>query len=197
MMDGYKRRTEMKKEKIKRAAMELFMTYGIEKVSMAEIAKKANVSPVTIYNYFGTKDELSKKVITDMFDEMWLERTRLIQSDMPFQEKMEKMMFETSEFSGMANPDFLKELMSSSPEMKRIVEETYQKYVNVLLQFIDEGKKEGLINKDISNEAFVLYFDILKEASSKIEVTADKDKNQRMIKDLVTLVFYGLLGKPE
>lgn len=197
MMDGYKRRTEMKKEKIKRAAMELFMTYGIEKVSMAEIAGKANVSPVTIYNYFGAKEELSKRVISDMLEEMWQERIQWIQSELPFQEKIEKMIFETTEFSGMANPDFLKELMSSSPEMRRIVEEVYQKHLNALLQFIDEGKREGSINKDISNEAYVFYFNILKEASAKIEVTADKDRNQRMVKDLVTLVFYGLLGKPE
>ncbi|MDF2910995.1 MAG: hypothetical protein K0Q56_1876 [Sporolactobacillus laevolacticus] len=195
-MDGYKRRTEIKKEKIKRTAIELFTTYGIEKVSIAEIANKANVSPVTIYNYFGTKEELSKKVISDMLEEAWQGRIQLINSDLPFQKKMEKMIFETTDFAGMVNPDFLKEIMSNSPEMKKIVEDVYQRYLSVLLKFIEEGKKEGSINKEISDETIVFYFNVLKEASGKIEVTGDKDKNQRLMKELVTLLFYGLSNKP-
>jgi AcrR family transcriptional regulator len=196
-MDGYKRRTEIKKDKIKRAAIELFTTYGIEKVSIAEIASKASVSPVTIYNYFGTKEELSKKVISDMLEEVWQERIEMIHSDLPFQKKIEKMIFETTDFVGIVNPDFLKEIMSNSPEMKKIVEDVYQKYEFVLLNFIAGGKKEGSINKEISDETIMFYFNILKEASGKIEVTGDKNKNQRLMKELVTLLFYGLSSKPE
>ena len=47
-MDGYQRRTEKKKENIRNAAFELFKVYGVEKVSIAEIAKKAT-SPLLPY----------------------------------------------------------------------------------------------------------------------------------------------------
>ena len=53
-MDGFNRRKEQKKESIRRAALELFKVYGFKKVSINDIASKAGVSQVTIYNHFGS-----------------------------------------------------------------------------------------------------------------------------------------------
>ena len=57
-MDGFERRKEQSKEDIRRAAEELFSRFGAEKVSVNDIARKAGVSQATIYNNFGSKDEL-------------------------------------------------------------------------------------------------------------------------------------------
>jgi len=46
------------KEDIRRAAEELFSRFGADKVSVNDIARKAGVSQATIYNNFGSKDEL-------------------------------------------------------------------------------------------------------------------------------------------
>jgi AcrR family transcriptional regulator len=62
-LDGFQRRRELKKSHILQAALALFMEFGIQKVSIKEIAAKANVSQVTIYNYFGGKDQLVHDVI--------------------------------------------------------------------------------------------------------------------------------------
>ena len=51
-MDGFERRKEQKKESIRRAALELFQNYGFKKVSVNDIAERAGVSQVTIYNGF-------------------------------------------------------------------------------------------------------------------------------------------------
>lgn len=50
-MNGFERRKERKKESIRQAAMQLFMEHGMRKVSIGEIADKAGVSQVTIYNF--------------------------------------------------------------------------------------------------------------------------------------------------
>src|SRR5271157_6627411 len=57
-MDGFERRKEQSKEDIRRAAEELFSKFGADKVSVNDIAHKAGVSQATIYNNFGSKDEL-------------------------------------------------------------------------------------------------------------------------------------------
>ena len=62
-MDRFERRKEQKKSNIRQAALELFKTYGFKKVSISDIAHKAGVSPVTIYNHFGSKDELVRDVV--------------------------------------------------------------------------------------------------------------------------------------
>ena len=62
-LNGYERRTKAKKESIVNAARKLFTTRGITDVSIKEIAAKANVSQVTIYNIFGSKNALQKKCL--------------------------------------------------------------------------------------------------------------------------------------
>ena len=62
-LNGYERRTKAKKESIVNAARKRFTTRGITDVSIKEIAAKANVSQVTIYNYFGSKNALQKKCL--------------------------------------------------------------------------------------------------------------------------------------
>ena len=58
LMDGFQRRREQKKESIRRAALDLFGVHGIKKVSVNDVARRAGVSPVTIYNYYGSKQGL-------------------------------------------------------------------------------------------------------------------------------------------
>ncbi|MGG6312772.1 TetR/AcrR family transcriptional regulator [Paenibacillus macerans] len=193
-MNGYQRRTELKKEKIKRAAVELFTAYGSDKVSLAEIAKQAGVSPVTIYNYYGTKDELFVKVVTEMLEEAWQERLQLIRSDLPFLEKIEKMIFETADFAQKVDPEFLKTIMSGNPEIKALTEDIVKRYLPPMMGFFEEGKKAGYINADVSAETFWLYMNLLAEVSGKIELFKDKDKNRRLFKELTSLLFYGLVG---
>ena len=57
-MDGFERRKEQSKEDIRRAAEELFSRFGADKVSINDIARKAGVSQATIYNNFGSKEDL-------------------------------------------------------------------------------------------------------------------------------------------
>lgn len=40
-MNGYERRTELKKDKIRTAALELFCQYGPDKTNINEIAQRA------------------------------------------------------------------------------------------------------------------------------------------------------------
>src|SRR4030043_1090142 len=57
-MDGFQRRRAQSKEDILRAAEELFSRFGADKVSVNDIARKAGVSQATIYNNFGSKENL-------------------------------------------------------------------------------------------------------------------------------------------
>lgn len=68
-MDGFEKRREQKKRNILEAALALFMEYGIQRVSITEIAKKANVSQVTIYTYFESKENLVRLVFKFYVDQ--------------------------------------------------------------------------------------------------------------------------------
>ncbi|XPV76755.1 MAG: TetR/AcrR family transcriptional regulator [Desulfovibrio sp.] len=50
--------TQKRKEQILQAAYSCFVKKGFHKSSMADICKKAKLSPGTVYHYFGSKDEI-------------------------------------------------------------------------------------------------------------------------------------------
>ncbi|MCP3740419.1 TetR/AcrR family transcriptional regulator [Rossellomorea sp. BNER] len=195
-MDGYQLRTEKKKEKIRNVAIELFLNFGIEKVSIAEIAKKASVSPVTIYNHFGTKDELVRKVITSFLQKEWENRLEITnREELSFHEKIEMMVFETESISGKTNPEFLNSLINGDPELQKMIEEMYHQYLPSIVEFFEEGKKQGYMDPDISNETIMIYLNLLKNAMSGFQFYDDHEKNSKLAKDLSKFFFYGLLNK--
>src|SRR5690606_40823795 len=67
--------------------LSLFQEYGVQKVTIAEIAKKAHVSQVTIYNYFESKDNLVYHVFKYYVDNIWEEQKEMLESDIPRSEE--------------------------------------------------------------------------------------------------------------
>ena len=52
------REKDLRRQQIQEAAKELFLLKGFNSTTMEDIAKKAELSPATIYLYFKNKDEL-------------------------------------------------------------------------------------------------------------------------------------------
>ena len=78
-MDGYERRRQNKKNAILKAALELFSMYGYNKVSVAEIARKASVSQVSIYNYFNSKENLKQELLIKLMDDYYDETKNILE----------------------------------------------------------------------------------------------------------------------
>ena len=62
-MNQYQKTTEKKKQAIIQSALSLFKEKGFKETSIQSIAKVAEVSPVSIYNYFDKKDNYEKTTI--------------------------------------------------------------------------------------------------------------------------------------
>ena len=88
MSNGFERRKEQSKEEIRRAAWELFAQFGVERVSMADIARKAGVSQATIYNNFAHKETLTREFVAVAVDSLVNGIEQVLAPEMPFREKM-------------------------------------------------------------------------------------------------------------
>ncbi len=147
-MDGFEKRREQKKRDILEAALALFMEYGIQKVSITEIAKKANVSQVTIYNYFKSKDNLVRLVFKFYVDEIWDEQKHLLVNDLPFNEKIKKIIFEKGIAANQISERFFQDFMKDYASGQSYVEEVYQKEaLPLFIKLFNEGREQE--NKDI------------------------------------------------
>lgn len=194
-MNGFERRKAQKKEDIIRAALELFIQYGFKKVSVNDIAVKANVSPVTIYNHYGNKDSLVFEVIRYQLRSMIESYKKIIYGDATFPEKIQEIVFSkvevASQFSGELASAVLR---NGSVYTQPIYEEFEQEAMEITMDLFEEGKKEGYIGKDISAQTLMIYFDILKSGiSSSTRLYTDSESYPRIVRELNELFLYGLI----
>lgn len=194
-MNGFQRRKEAKKENILQAAYELFSENDMKKVTISKIAESACVSPVTIYNYFGSKNNLLQNVVQKFMERQWLEYCDLIRKNIPFPDLIEEMIFKKSETSYMIYEDFIQSCIRKDQRIKELVDEFYNsKTLPLLMELIERGRKEGYINETISTEALLFYIDIHREAFNRPELYSHQTHIMRL--DLIMLFFYGVHGKP-
>ena len=196
-MNGFKRRKEQKKESIRRAAIELFQTYGFKKVSLSDIASKAGVSQVTIYNHFGSKEELVHDIVKTVFHSFREKYRAIIEGEKPFPEKLEIIVFEKTELASQYQGEWVQAVVQSYPETQQFIETTWRQEVNkLMIDFFEEGKKQGYINPELSLEAILLYLEVLRKgifASSGL--IAKTGSSEKLMRDLISLSIYGLVGK--
>ena len=194
-MNGFERRKEQKKESIVRAALELFMQYGFKKVSINDIAVKANVSPVTIYNHYGNKDNLIYEVIRHQLRSMMEYYRKTIYGEGTFPEKIKEIVFNKVEVAAQFRGELAPiALGNNSVYAQSIYEEFEREAMNMTLDLLKEGKREGYIGEDISEQTLIIYFDILKSGiSSSTRLYADEESYPRIVRELNELFLYGLV----
>lgn len=194
-MDGYILRTEKKKEQILRTAFDLLCTYGAKKMSIAEVAKKANVSPVTIYNYFESKDQLIRSTLLFIMENRITAYEAVLSQNIPFHKKMKKIMLDQEETAENIQVNLLQSHLDDVV-IKTYMEEFYQtKTLPFFTKLVEEGKKEGYIHSDISLESILFYIHMFKEAFAKPGFFTQT--NPSMLRDLDHLLYYGLIGEPQ
>jgi AcrR family transcriptional regulator len=192
-MNGYEKRTKNKQEKIKGAAFELFSNFGIEKTSVNEIANKARVSPASIYNYFKTKDGLVIEVAKDIIESYIEEKEALWNSELPFNVLLEQAMKNQNIFINRTNLEFLKTFIEQSDDVGKLVDDIFNKrYNNLLEKFIEKGRREGFIKRNISTKAMMYYLRMYQELVQDPKVI--NAENQELLEELYDLMLYGLVG---
>ena len=184
-----------KKRRILRAAITLFdHTHNVQRVSLEAIAKEAGVSPATIYNYFGTRENLVVEVARELVREM-LEKIRAItDADVPFPRKLAQMVSTKMDFIEN-NPDILRKLLSQD---KFIVSKTmdFSEIADLSNTFFDSGKEQGYIDPSFDNQMLADYFDVLRAGiAAKPELAARIGGNSELVNDFTRLIFYGLMKK--
>jgi AcrR family transcriptional regulator len=188
-MNGFEIRKQKKIKDILEAAFELFNTRGVDDVHITEIAQRANVSKVSIYNFFGSKEELARQVIYAFMDKKALEFSNLMDSGCSFKEKYEKMFLGNMEAGAELHEGLLDNRLLVSPKMQQFLRAYFETKIKPrFIAFIEQGKREGDIDSEISTESVLLYI----EAISGI-LNSPLEMKQRY--EIGKLFFFGLRGK--
>ena len=192
-MNQYQKTTEKKKQAIIQAALRLFKDKGFKETSIKSIAEAAEVSPVSIYNYFGSKDNLVALCVNDLFEEIAQQAEDILKSNLAFntkldqalelcQEKMSQQISDYFEDKTVRDPAFSSLLTKAITAKKRDI---YRTYINL-------GKEEGLIARDLSTELILNVMDALNSVGNQL---AHSDNLETDVKKIHQIYLYGILGK--
>ncbi|PDC70987.1 TetR/AcrR family transcriptional regulator, partial [Listeria monocytogenes] len=91
-MNNYEKRTLKKKTAIIQAALSLFGKQGFSDVSIKDIATLADVSQVSIYNYFGSKEALVGECARIIMQDTITLAEEILASEGTFTQKLERAL---------------------------------------------------------------------------------------------------------
>lgn len=195
-MNGFEKRALLIKEKIKKTALDMLKTWEPKRIRITDIAKEANVSQVTIYNYFGSKEALLKEVFKDYIDQSISDFEEYMNKDISVKEKIELMILQKREAN---NQKFaltvVKEVMIEDSEIMDYVKRQYDKKIcPLMLQMIEEGHRTGEISPKITAESFLIFMNMIIEHSKTLGEAFEK--NRQFTEEMMHIFFYGLCGRP-
>lgn len=191
MMNGYERRTEEKKKLILNTALDMFLRSGISNTSVSDIAKTAKVSKVTIFNYFQSKDNLAREALKIYFDQYISSFINIIESNKTFIEKSEEIFsLSAKNAPTMMESDILSKEVWEDPLMQQIYNELVNESMLFLIKYIEQGKKEGVIDSVIPTNALISFISMWAALSNP----GTGDASIEYILGVSKLFFFGIFG---
>jgi AcrR family transcriptional regulator len=140
-------RDQAKYDSIIDASIKLTEELGFDGISIAKIAKKAKVSPATIYIYFKNKEDLFTKLYIDIREKMSQGALEGFQERMNTEEAFKSIWYHSFSFN-LKHPEYLtyREQFEQTTMMRNIRPDDF-----TLFQTVDKLLKRGLREKTIND----------------------------------------------
>lgn len=146
-----KSKPKTRKDRIMDAALSIFAEKGFQNATITEISKAAGVSEATVYEYFGTKEDLlfaiPEKITNDTFEES----SKVIPYIKGVEGKIRAILLFYVQLY-QSNPNYsalvLLQLMSNRRFRQTPAHAAIRKSSHVLLDCIKEGIADGTFKKD-------------------------------------------------
>lgn len=151
-----------KRERILKAALKLFNTYGFDNTPTARISKEAGVATGTLFNYFDTKEKLINNLYLYCKDSLIARITQGIDTEKTFRSKLKKVYMNYLEW-GLDNTDefLFFQQFSNSPYIGELTRREGLSKFSGLLGLITEGIENEIIknfNQDYINAVIIGIF---------------------------------------
>lgn len=149
-----------KSKKILQSAIKLYISNGIKKTTMDEIAQTANVSKVTIYKYYGDKDAFYHEVGKSLLNEYIQKISYHMTESIDLKHKIKSVMDTLTDFITSHKLTLCQELILFNNKLQTDYDNYAGKYREIIISLISDGKQNMQIRNDIDNEYLFRYIDM-------------------------------------
>lgn len=144
-------RTKSRKDRIMDAALRIFAEKSFQEATISEISKEAGVSEATIYEYFGTKEDLLFAIPEKISNDTAKESHAVLPFIKDVEGRMRAILFSYVQLY-QNNPHYsalvLLQLMSSKRFRQTAAHEAIRRSAHSLLEIIREGIADGTFRSD-------------------------------------------------
>jgi AcrR family transcriptional regulator len=149
-----------KQDAIFEATVDLVNEIGLQSCSVSKIAKKADVSPATLYIYYENKEDLLVSTYIDLKRKMSSAILKNYDPDLPIRDILRKFWFNGLHYisKNIGYFQFI-EQFSNSPLSNKVNREEVDKYFNPMYEVLRRGVDQKII-KNVQFEilsAFIFY----------------------------------------
>lgn len=196
-----------KKEKILKAAREVFVEKGYDGARMQEIANRARVNKALLHYYFTSKDNLYHEIITSTFSTLLSDLSMLFEKDLPLEQQIQQFVERHVDFISR-NSDLLKllfyELIRGDfpvhQSLAELIKHDFQlpkKVINLFQEAMEEGtiRQHDPVQTILSVLSMnIFYFLFAPVFKNIIPVTIQDDAKfiEERKQAIIDLVLYGI-----
>ncbi|WP_336518527.1 TetR/AcrR family transcriptional regulator [Pollutibacter soli] len=184
---------EITETRIVEAASVLFWKFGLRKVSVEDICKKADISRMTFYRYYTNKTELAKHVF-DTSVNAANEKFRIILSASSTAEEFLKNMIDLkSEGTRGISEEFIQDFYGNpGPELRAYVNQRTQEEWKLIKSEFKKAKNRKLIRDDVNIDFLIQLILSYGSLVSNEAFTKIFRKPGDLIKEFTKMIAYGI-----
>ena len=173
-------------------AEELFQRFGFKRITIEEICVKANVSKMTFYKYFPNKNELIKRILNSWLKQIERALEGIGGMDIPFTEKISKLLSLKEESTGKISKEFVAEYMNSDHDLQNFIKDYYGRSNVFFIDFIKRAQEKGDVRRDIKPEFLVAILNKMLELAKDETVLNLYPKVPDFLFEVNNFIYYGV-----
>jgi AcrR family transcriptional regulator len=175
-----------KRDQLIQTGEALFVKHGMRRITVEEICRQAGVSKPTFYKYFENKEALARRIIELWIDEVLELIDEIEEADLPFPEKLKRILAIKQELSARPGPEFFEDLIPLDIDLNYALQR--------VMRFLITGQQNGDIRADIRPEVLMASFNLLNSMQHDQRIRGLYDDAERLAADVFKLFHYGALS---
>ncbi len=185
-----------KRDRLLETARSLFYKHGIRRVTVEEICRTAGVSKVTFYKYFENKIDLAKALIVSLVAEKVRSFEGIMRLDLPYPEKMEKLVAMRLADAEDVSREFLQELyQSANPEIRDLLQRKTAEVIDVAIKHYTQAQRDGYIRPDIKPEFLMWLLNHMIDMVGDESLVRLYGSTRELTAELINFFLYGIINR--
>ena len=190
--------TSKKYHSIIDASRDLFMRYGIKRVTVEEICETAGASKMTFYKHFKNKHDLVLFILNNILEEGLKRYKRIMNRDVPYSEKAKEIIRLKLEATEDISKEMLKDFYDRSiPEVAELIQNTTQENLKLLLDDMTAAQKKGEIRQNIDPRFIIYMLGQMQKMAADETLLSMYGSTQAIASEIINFFFYGILPRKE